>query len=80
MYEYKVISGQITPNYKKKETFESCLEKMLNEQMQEGWEFYSQGSITEMIPPGCLGMLLGQKTTLIEHQTFIFRREKQEGK
>lgn len=80
MYEYKVVSGQIVPNYKKKETFESCLEKLLNEQTQEGWEFYSQGAITEMVSPGCLGMLFGQRDTLIEHQTFIFRRKKREAK
>ena len=77
MYEYKVISGQIIPNAKKKETFESCLEKILNEQAKEGCEFYSQGSITELVSPGCLGMLFGQSQTLIEHQTFIFRKKKE---
>ena len=29
MYEYKVISGQISVDYKKHETFESVLENML---------------------------------------------------
>lgn len=78
MYEYKVLSGQITVDYKKKETFEIALEKMLNSMQEQGWEFFSPGTITEMVSPGCLGMLFGHKEQIIPHQTFIFRRKKQQ--
>ena len=77
MYEYKVISGQLKVNYNKNETMESVLTDMLNSNEAEGWEFFSQGSITEKIDPGCLAALLGHGPQIINHQTFIFRRKKQ---
>ena len=76
MYEYKVISGQISVDYKKHETFESVLENMLQAMQNEGWEFYTPCTITERVSPGCLGFLLGQKEDVVSHQTFIFRRKK----
>lgn len=80
MYEYKVVSGNISVNHSKKETLEGVVENMLNTMQAEGWEFYSQGTTSEVIPPGCLGSLLGRETTIRYHQTFIFRRKKQENK
>lgn len=78
MYEYKVISGQLKINWSKGETVESVLAKMLNEQEAEGWEFYQHAITTELSGPGCWGTLMGEKDKIIEHQTFIFRRKKQE--
>lgn len=77
MYEYKVISGQIKVDYSKNETMESVLTDLLNSNEKEGWEFYSQGAITERIDPGCIASLLGHRTQIISHQTFIFRRKKE---
>lgn len=78
MYEYKVISGQITVDYKKNETFEIALEKILNNMQEQGWEFYTPGTITEFVSPGCLGVLFGKPGEIRSHQTFIFRRKKQQ--
>lgn len=77
MYEYKVVSGNISVNHSKKETVEGVVEKMLNTMQSEGWEFYSQGTTSEIVSPGCLGMLFGKKETIIYHQTFIFRKKKE---
>ena len=80
MYEYKVISGNISVNRSKNETIEGVIENLLNKMQAEGWEFYSQGTTSEIVSPGCLGTLFGREATIHYHQTFIFRKKKQEGK
>lgn len=76
MYEYKVISGNISVNHSKNETVESVVENLLNKMQAEGWEFYSQGTTSETVSPGCLGTLLGHSAQVLQHQTFIFRKKK----
>lgn len=75
MYEYKVISGQIEVNRSKGESVETVLADILNEQDNDGWEFYTHGTTSEIVKPGCLAAMFGKEAEIIHHQTFIFRRK-----
>jgi len=74
MYEYKVLNGSIV--VQKKKDFAQTLEELLNSMERDGWEFYSQSDIDQLVPPGCLLSLLGKKSEIITHQTFVFRKLK----
>lgn len=77
-YTYKMV--QVPPNVEvtsKQRGNEAAayLEGLVNQQAREGWEFYRVDSIGVQTNPGCLGGLLGQKTTLVEYYVVTFRRQ-----
>lgn len=78
MYEYKVVSGDIELSHK--QTISQVVEGILNTHAKEGWEFYAHAQVAEFIKAGCISALFGGENKEIYHQTFIFRRKKQEEK
>lgn len=78
MYEYKMV--QIPPNVavemKKHKGNEAAayLEKVVNQQGAEGWEFYRVDPIGVSLQPGCLAALLGQKEQQHLYHVITFRR------
>lgn len=74
MYEYKVLNGSVVAQ--KGKNFAQTLEEILNSMQQDGWDFYCQSDIEQFVAPGCLFALLGKKSEVITHQTFVFRKMK----
>lgn len=52
------------------------LEKVINANSVNGWEFYQLGAVTIIATPGCLAGLFGAKAGSIRMDQLIFRREK----
>lgn len=52
------------------------LEKAINVNAQDGWEFYQIGAISIVAAPGCLASLTGAKAGSIRMDQLIFRRER----
>jgi hypothetical protein len=52
------------------------LEKAINLNATDGWEFYQIGAISIVASPGCLGALTGAKAGSVRMDQLIFRREK----
>ncbi len=50
------------------------LERVVNAQARQGWEFFRTDPIGISVPPGCLGALLGQQTTTVQYHVITFRR------
>ena len=49
--------------------------RLINKEGDDGWKFVSMGTIQTSTPSGCLGGLLGQRPTLINHNMLIFEKE-----
>ena len=52
------------------------LQRAINANAQDGWEFYQIGAISIVADPGCLAALAGAKAGSIRMDQLIFRREK----
>jgi hypothetical protein len=52
----------------------SYLERVVNVQAREGWDFYRIDSIGITVPPGCLGAFLGAHAANLEYYVVTFRR------
>ena len=50
------------------------LERIVNGQAREGWEFYRVDPIGVQIPPGCLSVFFGATTQKMEFYVVTFRR------
>jgi len=50
------------------------VEQVINQQAQEGWEFYRMDTVNITEKPGCLGQLLGQKEATFAYNLLIFRK------
>jgi hypothetical protein len=50
------------------------LEGVVNNQAQQGWEFYRVDSIGVRVPPGCLAAFFGERGTTVEYYVVTFRR------
>jgi hypothetical protein len=78
-YRYQVVPfiGVIRGGTFTKEnaqTVSSQLQEVIDAQVRQGWEFYSVEKVAIEVQPGCLGGLLGQKTSYINFDQVIFRR------
>lgn len=78
-YKYKMI--QVPPTIYVQASREhggeaaAYLEKVVNTQAQEGWEFYRVDQIGVLTTPGCIARLLGQRSSLDYYYVVTFRRE-----
>jgi hypothetical protein len=54
----------------------SYLQRVVNAHAGQGWEFYRVDSIGVRVPPGCLGVFLGERETVTttEYYVITFRR------
>jgi hypothetical protein len=52
----------------------SYLQRVVNAQARQGWEFYRTDPIGVRVPPGCLGAFLGQTATTMQYHVITFRR------
>lgn len=52
------------------------LQKVINANAQDGWEFYQIGAISIVANPGCLAALTGAKAGSVRMDQLIFRRER----
>ena len=50
------------------------LERVVNDMVAKGWEFFRVDTIGVQVPPGCLGALLGQQTSVQTYYVISFRR------
>jgi hypothetical protein len=79
-YQYKMMQVPPVIRIKAKEhqggEAAAYLEEIVNQQAQQGWEFYRVDSIGVRTEPGCLGSLLGQKAQTLEYYVVTFRKEK----
>lgn len=79
-YEYKML--QIPPTIVVKahehrgNEAAYYLQSISNQEAQQGWEFYRVDTVGVVTQPGCLGVLLGQKQTMIEYYVVTFRRQR----
>jgi hypothetical protein len=77
-YTYKMI--QIPPEIRiqaknvKGQEAAIYLETIVAEQAKQGWEFYRVDAIGVEESPGCIGGLLGQKTSYYTYYVVSFRR------
>lgn len=52
----------------------SYLERVVNGQARQGWEFYRTDTIGVSMPPGCLGALFGERANTLHYYVITFRR------
>lgn len=52
----------------------SYLERIVNAQARQGWDFYRIDSIGIRVPPGCLAALFGERAAKFEYYVVTFRR------
>jgi hypothetical protein len=79
MYEYAArpfLASVKSLDGKAAATASAELEKVINANATNGWEFFQLGAITIIATPGCLAGLFGAKAGSIRMDQLIFRREK----
>jgi hypothetical protein len=57
-----------------KDVVAGYLERIIEAEAQQGWEFYRIDTVNILEQPGCLGSLLGQKETLTAYNLVTFRK------
>jgi len=78
MYQYKMV--QVPPNIQvqaknhKGNEAAAYLAKIVNENSQDGWEFYRVDTIGVSVQPGCIAALLGQKSALTTYYVVSLRK------
>ena len=75
-YQYKMV--QVPPNIEvskkqKGRAAAAYLETIVNEQAQDGWEFYRTDSFGVDVPTSCLAALFGAKSTTTHDYVVTFR-------
>lgn len=50
------------------------LERIVNAEAVDGWEFHRVDRLSVASSPGCLGVLMGQKTVDITYSVVTFRK------
>ena len=77
-YEYKMV--QIPPTVSvsardhKGDEAASYLQEIANTHAAAGWEFYRVDTLSVSIPPGCLGVLFGDRGTQSQYYVVTFRQ------
>jgi hypothetical protein len=56
------------------QTAAAYLERVVNAQARQGWDFYRIDSIGIRVPPGCLAAFLGERAANFEYYVVTFRR------
>ena len=78
-YQYKMV--QVPPNIEVKSKEHKgneaahYMEMVVNEQAQQGGEFYRVDPIGVLVSPGCLASLFGKKTDELVYYVITFRRD-----
>ena len=76
-YEYRMV--QIPPSITVKQAIGNeaafYLQRIVNEQANQGWEFIRVDTIGVNTPPGCLAGLFGGQATTLNYYVVTFRRE-----
>jgi DNA-directed RNA polymerase subunit RPC12/RpoP len=78
-YEYRMVP--IPPNVVKKdgmsmrEAAADYLQTTVNEQAQDGWDFFRVDAIGVRVPQGCMAALLGDQERRATYYVVTFRRE-----
>src|SRR5690349_20793166 len=74
-YEYKVVPflGRMRGSASADEV-SAQLERTINSEVSNGWEFYQLGDVNIEVSPGCIASLLGQKISYMRFDQVIFRR------
>lgn len=77
-YEYKCVSVPTIVNTKAGAHNEavSVYEQAINNAATNGWELDKIDTVSSSQPPGCMGVLTGQKETIVSFKLLVFRREK----
>ncbi len=57
------------------ETLAKYIENVINEMMEEGWEYYRTDNYSVIEAPSCLGSLFGHKEKLGIYNVLVFRNE-----
>jgi len=77
MYKYKSVPFTASVADSDKEASNTVavqLEKSINENSIDGWEFHSICDVKVEATSGCFGMILGRKATQINSVQLIFRK------
>jgi predicted GNAT family acetyltransferase len=83
-FEYRMF--QIPPNVTVKQKDAKgdeaalYLQRIVNEQARQGWEFVRVDTIGVQTEPGCLGSLLGAQATMFHYYVVTFRRRTHAGR
>lgn len=51
------------------------LQAVINQQASHGWQFHSLQKVDIEVSPGCIGSLLGAKSSVITFDQLVFRRK-----
>ena len=79
-YEYKCVPGPsqlVVKSPEESATAVRSYAKLINSEATEGWEFYSQETMSVAQAPGCFG---NDKTPPVVFNMLVFRREVEEEK
>lgn len=79
MYEYAArpfLASVKSLDSKAAATASAELERTINANSIDGWEFYQLGAISIVAAPGCFAAMFGAKAGSIRMDQLIFRREK----
>ncbi len=79
MYRYRVVPfvGEIKRGFFSSDnaaTVSAQLQRVIESNVNEGWEFYSVEKIGIEVKPGCLQSLMGSRVTYISFDQVVFRR------
>lgn len=79
MYEYRMVQTEqnvFVKAGKRQGAAAMYLQTVVDQNVGQGWEFYSVETIGTLEAPGCgcLGILLGKKYELTESYVVVFRR------
>jgi hypothetical protein len=75
-YQYQVVPfiGKIRGTQTAAEVA-TQLQATISQHASQGWEFWQLSDVNIEVQPGCLGGLLGQKTSYVRFDQLIFRKE-----
>lgn len=75
-YTYKVLPFKGMEGKGGTQGVSQNLEDIINDMSAQGWDFVELATIDIIVPPGCLGRLLGAGNSSYGMDQLIFRREK----
>lgn len=80
MYEYKTVDIPKTLIAKKGNSLAQelalCVQTLINENCQDGWEFYRADEYSVSEPQGCLAALAGSTGQIGTYSILVFRRNR----
>ena len=79
MYEYRCVPAPMRLIVKNEKDMESAVRgfsDIINENANDGWEFYSMEEITCEVTGGCLATFFMKKHETVRYNMLVFRRAK----